>query len=140
MQEHRMVSDLFQQALRDNSKETVLKIKKEIDPHMAGEEELFYPKLEKEKDLKELVQHAYEEHDEARSLMKEVQSMEPSDSNWTSKLKELQQSVDHHVEEEEGKVFKAAKEILSDDQAQEIGKKFMEFKKSFQGQKQASMT
>lgn len=130
IQEHQMVADLFQQALRDNSKQTLLKIRQMLDPHMEGEEEILYPKLEEKKDLKELAEHAYEEHDEARSLMKEVESMEPGEKEWTSKLKELQQSVQHHVEEEESKVFPAAKKVFSDDQAQQMAQQYMEFKKS----------
>lgn len=116
MQEHQMVADLFQQALRDNSKQTLLKIRQVLEPHMAGEEKLFYPKLEKHEDLKELVQHAYEEHDQGRSLMAEVEGMDAGSKEWTSKLKELQQAIQHHVEEEEGKVFSAAKKVFSDDQ------------------------
>jgi hemerythrin-like domain-containing protein len=134
MQEHQMVSDLFQQALRDNSKQTLLKIKQMLEPHMTGEEELFYPKLEEHKDLKELVEHAYEEHDEARSLMSEVEGMDAGSKEWTSKLQKLQQSIQHHVEEEEGKVFSAAKKVFSNDQAQKMAQQYMEFKKSFMQQ------
>ncbi|MGB9929033.1 MAG: hemerythrin domain-containing protein [Methanosarcina sp.] len=130
IQEHQMVADLFQQALRDNSKQTLLKIRQMLDPHMAGEEEIFYPKLEEKEDLKELAEHAYEEHDEARSLMKEVESMEPGEKDWTSKLQELQKSVQHHVQEEETKVFPAAQKVFSDDQAQKMAQQYMEFKKS----------
>ena len=130
IQEHQMVADLFQQALRDNSKQTLLKIRQMLEPHMAGEEKIFYPKLEEKKDLKELAEHAYEEHDEARSLMKEVESMEPGERDWTSKLQELQKSVQHHVQEEETKVFPAAQKVFSDDQAQQMAQQYMEFKKS----------
>ena len=49
IKEHNMVSDLFQQVLRDNSRETLLKIKAALDPHMAGEEKLFYSELEKKR-------------------------------------------------------------------------------------------
>ena len=93
IQEHQMVADLFQQALRDNSKQTLLKIKQMLEPHMAGEEELFYPKLEEHEDLKELVQHAYEEHDEGRSLMAEVEGINVAMKEWTFKLEDFQQSM-----------------------------------------------
>jgi len=79
IREHKMVADLFQQAMRDNSRETLLKIKAETDPHMAGEEKLFYPELEKKEELRDLVNHAYEEHDEARSLMSELENMKEGD-------------------------------------------------------------
>ncbi|MHC1755457.1 MAG: hemerythrin domain-containing protein [Methanosarcina sp.] len=139
IREHKIVADLFQQALRDNSRESLLKIKAETDPHMAGEEKLFYPELEKKEELRDLVNHAYEEHDEARSLMSELENMKEGDKNWASKLKELKESIDHHVEEEESKVFEEARKAISQKKAGEIAQQYLEFKQSFKEQMPASM-
>lgn len=139
IKEHNMVSDLFQQVLRDSSRETLLKIKAALDPHMAGEEKLFYSELEKKEELSELVSHAVEEHDEARSIMSELESMKEGDKNWTSKIKELKESIDHHVEEEEGEVFKKAQKVISQKKAEEIAQQYLEFKKSFKQETPASM-
>lgn len=139
MKEHNLVADLFQQALRDNSRDTLLKIKAETDPHMAGEEKLFYSELEKKEELRELVNHALEEHDEARSIMSKLESMKEGDKNWSSKIKELKESIEHHVEEEESKVFEEARQVLSDDKAQQIAQQYLEFKKSFRQEAPASM-
>lgn len=139
MKEHNLVADLLQQAMRDNSKDTLLKIKAETDPHMAGEEKLFYPELEKKEELRELVSHAYEEHNEARSIMSELESMSESDKNLSSKIKELKESIEHHVEEEENKVFPEARKALSNDKAQQIAQQYLEFKQSFKKQTPASM-
>lgn len=139
MKEHNLVADLLQQAVRDNSRNTLLKIKAEIDPHMAGEEKLFYSELEKKEELHELVNHALEEHDEAKSIMSELESMKEGDKNWSSKIKELKESIDHHVEEEESKVFEKARQVLSDDKAQQIARQYLEFKKSFKQEAPTSM-
>ncbi len=136
--EHQQVSDLLQQALHDGSKETFFKIKAKTDPHLAGEEKLLYPLLEQKEDLRELVNHAYEEHEEIKSISSELESMDARSSNWTSKIKELNESVSHHVEEEENKVFPAAQKALSQDKAQQIAKQYLDFSKSFK-QKQPSM-
>lgn len=138
IREHKVVADLFQQALRDNSRETLLKIKAEIDPHMAGEEELFYSVLEQKEELLDLVNHAYEEHDEARSIMSELEGMKEKDKNWTSKIKELKESIEHHVEEEESEVFEEARKVISQKKAEEIAQQYLEFKQTFKGQMPAS--
>ena len=140
IREHKVVADLFQQALRDNSRETLLKIKAEIDPHMAGEEELFYSVLEQKEELLDLVNHAYEEHDEARSIMSELEGMKEKDKNWTSKIKELKESIEHHVEEEESEVFEEARKVISQKKAEEIAQQYLEFKQTFKGQMPASMS
>lgn len=136
--EHKQISDLLQQALRDGSKETFFKIKAKTDPHLAGEEKLFYPLLEQKEDLRKLVDHAYEEHEEINSISSKLESMDASSSNWTSKIKELNESVSHHVEEEENKVFPASQKALSQDKAQQIAQQYLDFSKSFK-QKQPSM-
>ncbi|WP_292374420.1 MULTISPECIES: hemerythrin domain-containing protein [unclassified Methanosarcina] len=129
--EHKQVSDLIQQAMRDGSKETFFKVKAKTDPHLLGEEKLFYPPLEQKGDLRELVSHAYEEHNEIKSISSELESMDASSSNWTSKIKELDESVSHHVEEEENKVFPAAQKALSEDKAQQIAQQYLDFSKNF---------
>ena len=58
----------------------------------------------------------------------------PAVRNGLPKLKEFQQSIEHHVQEEEGKVFPAAKKVFSDDQAQQMAQQYMEFKKNFMQQ------
>jgi hemerythrin-like domain-containing protein len=132
--EHRQVADLTQQAMRDSSKESFLKIKAKLDPHIMGEEKLFYPLLEQKSELRELVNHAYEEHNEIRSVLSELESMDPSSSNWISKLKELDETVSHHVEEEENKVFPEAQRVISEDKAQQIAQQYLDFSKTFKQQ------
>lgn len=137
--EHRQVADLLQQAMRDGSKETFFKIKAKTDPHLLGEEKLFYPVLQQKEELRDLVDHAFEEHNQIKSISSELESMDAGSKNWTSKVKELNETVTHHVQEEENKVFPEAQKVLSQDRAQEIAKQYMEFSQSFRQQQQPSM-
>jgi hemerythrin-like domain-containing protein len=43
-------------------------------------------------------------------------------------LKVLQENVEHHVEEEEGDLFKKAKDVLSEEEAGRIGEEIEAFK------------
>lgn len=137
--EHRQVADLLQQALRDGSKETFFKVKAKTDPHLLGEEKLFYPMLQQKEELRNLVNHAYEEHNQIKSISSELESMDAGNQNWTSKVKELNEAVTHHVQEEENKVFPEAKKVLSQDKAQDIAQQYKQFEQNFKQQQQPSM-
>jgi hemerythrin-like domain-containing protein len=129
--EHDQVSDLLHQASRDGLKVTFFKIKLKADPHMMGEEKFFYPVLEEIEDLRELVSHAYEEHNEAKTLIFEMEGMDERNENWTAKISELKQSIERHIEEEEGKLFEKARNVLSQERAEEIAQQYIEFKRSY---------
>jgi hemerythrin-like domain-containing protein len=139
MTEHKQVADLLQQAMRDGSKETFFKIKAKTDPHLAGEEKLFYPELQKKDELRDLVNHAYEEHNQIKSISSELESMDAGSQNWASKIKELNEAVTHHVQEEETKVFPKAQQALGQDKAQDIAQQYMQFSQTFKQQQQPSM-
>lgn len=88
---------------------------------MAGEEKLFYPLLQQKDELCDLVKHAFKEHKESKTVISELERMDESDHNWTSKVeKRNEKKIDHQVQEEENKVFPAAQKVLSQDKAQEI--------------------
>ncbi|MDD4305065.1 MAG: hemerythrin domain-containing protein [Methanosarcina sp.] len=129
--EHDQVSDLLQQASHDGLKVTFFKIKLKADPHMMGEEKFFYPVLEEIEDLRELVSHAYEEHNEAKTLIFEMEGMDERNENWTAKISELKQSIERHIEEEESELFEKARNVLSQERAEEIAQQYIEFKRSY---------
>jgi hemerythrin-like domain-containing protein len=129
--EHDQMADLLRQVLQDGSKVSFFKVKLKTDPHMMGEERLFYPVLEKIEGLRELISKAYKEHNEARTLIFEMEGMDERDEKWTTKLSELKQSIDRHVEEEESKVFEEARNVLSQETAEEIAQQYIEFKRSY---------
>ncbi len=119
--EHDQVADLLQQATCNGSRESLLKVKAKTDLHMAGEEKLFYPLLQQKDELCDLVKHAFKEHKESKTVISELERMDESDHNWTSKVeKRNEKKIDHQVQEEENKVFPAAQKVLSQDKAQEI--------------------
>jgi hemerythrin superfamily protein len=132
--EHAEVAELIRKAMHDNTKETFNQIKSKLQLHLIGEEELFYPKLEENDELIDLVKHAFHEHKEIKVVLRELDDTSKKDQNWFSKINELDKTVSHHVEEEETKVFPAAQKVLSDDQAQEIAQQYTEFSKNFKPQ------
>jgi hypothetical protein len=85
--EHDQVLDLFEEAISDGSKETFLKIKAELDPHLQGEEKLFYPVLKEKEEARESVLEGYEEHRIAEVLLSELESMDEKEERWHAKIK-----------------------------------------------------
>ncbi|KTD30172.1 MULTISPECIES: hemerythrin domain-containing protein [Legionella] len=84
--------------------------------HAHAEQETFYKALLRDETFK-LVQHSKKEHREIEEQIKRIQTTKKLDSEWVKKVKKLKEIVDHHVKEEEGSLFRQAKNILSDEDA-----------------------
>lgn len=132
--EHRQVADLLKKAMHDSSKETFFKIKAETDPHLLGEEKVFYPVLHQKKELRYLVDESLKEHKQIKSISSELESMDAGSKKWFSKIEELNNVVTRHVQLEENKVFPEAKKVLSQDKAQDINQQYLKFKQDFKQQ------
>src|SRR5687767_6803552 len=102
--DHRTVEELFaefEKAGGDGRKQKLAtQICLELSVHAQIEEEIFYPACEGKVE-EELVKEAYVEHDGAKLLIAEIMAGEPSDEFYDSKVKVLQEQIEHHVEEEE---------------------------------------
>ncbi|HET8728841.1 MAG TPA: hemerythrin domain-containing protein [Alphaproteobacteria bacterium] len=103
--DHREVEKLFKQfeeASGDGRKEKLARrICLELSVHTAIEEEIFYPACEGTVE-EDLLKESYVEHDAAKLLIAEIDDGEgESDEFFDSKVKVLQEEIEHHVEEEE---------------------------------------
>jgi hemerythrin superfamily protein len=138
--DHRKVDELFAQIENGAGDKAQLfkQLHMELNLHAEAEEQLFYPKLELEGDTSSQVQHSYKEHQEVKNLLAELSAMSPDEQAWTSKLLQLKQSVQHHVEEEENELFPQAQTILGDEQLFEIGSKIESMKQKRQKQPHAA--
>lgn len=132
--DHRKVEDLFEKliaARSDNSRQEILDtIREELLLHAKTEEATFYAALEEvsETHLKELMPEAEEEHDGVRDYFEKIDAAKLGSPKWFILVGGLKQAVEHHVEEEEGMIFKHAKEVLSNDQARELAEKMKQLK------------
>ena len=104
-EDHRTVEKLFkdfESARGDGRKEKLAaEICLELSVHAAIEEEIFYPACEGKVD-EELLKESYVEHDAAKVMIAEIMAGEGADDEFfDSKVKVLQEEIEHHVEEEE---------------------------------------
>ena len=104
-EDHRTVEKLFKDfegASGDGRKEKLAaEICLELSVHASIEEEIFYPACEGKVD-EELLKESYVEHDAAKVMIAEIMAgVGASDEFFDSKVKVLQEEIEHHVEEEE---------------------------------------
>jgi hypothetical protein len=101
--------------------ELFTRLKAELDLHAQIEEAILYPALEKTEEAHEITLEAYEEHRLVKQLLTELEA-EPKDTEeWTAKFSVLKENVEHHVEEEEGEMFKKARQALSKEEIEMLG-------------------
>jgi hemerythrin superfamily protein len=108
--------------------ELFTQLKTELDIHAEIEEKILYPVLEKADETHEISLEAYEEHKVVKRLLAELEA-EPKDTEeWSAKFTVLKENVEHHVEEEEGEMFKKARKVLSEEEIEELGARLEEAK------------
>jgi hemerythrin superfamily protein len=82
--------------------------------HATIEEEFFYPAARQAGVDPDLLDEANVEHASAKTLIAEIEGTGPGDRLYDAKLKVLGEYVRHHVEEEEGELFKAVRRAKMD--------------------------
>lgn len=108
--------------------ELFTRLKQELDLHAKIEEEIFYPAIENADETRDVTLEAYEEHRLVKQLLSELES-EPKDTEeWTAKFTVLKENIEHHVEEEEGEMFKKVRQVLSEEEIEALGNQLQEAK------------
>jgi hemerythrin-like domain-containing protein len=106
------------------------RIKQELTIHEIIEEEIFYPALKEHPKAKEIVLEGYEEHDVVSRLMGELDGMEATDERFGPKAKVMAENIEHHIEEEEGEMFKKARQVFDADELTELGDRMAQRKET----------
>ena len=96
-------------------------IKGELSIHEVIEEEIFYPALKSHPKAKDIVLEGYEEHHVVDLLMGEVESLDVSDETWGAKATVMKENIEHHIEEEEGEMFKQARAVFDRQELEDLG-------------------
>ena len=96
----------------------------ELALHEQKEEKVLYPALKRHRESRDIVLEGYQEHHVADVLVHELEKLDPGDERWGAKFKVLKESLEHHIREEEGKMFKTARSVLGRDRLEQLGVKF----------------
>jgi iron-sulfur cluster repair protein YtfE (RIC family) len=134
-EDHKRVAGIFEklepttERAQKTREELFSKLNSELEVHAAVEEQIFYPVLKEAAETREITFEAFEEHRVVKELLKELASTPKDTEEWTAKLTVLKENVEHHVEEEEGEMFKKARKVLTDEEAEELGSRMEAAKK-----------
>jgi hemerythrin-like domain-containing protein len=107
-------------------------IKGELTIHEIIEEEIFYPALKSHPKAKDIVLEGYQEHHVVDLLMGELESLDVSDETWGAKAIVMKENIEHHIEEEEGEMFRQARRVFDRQELEDLGARMTERKTSAQ--------
>ncbi len=124
--EHEEVDEMLQNLIdgKSGAEETFGKLRTSLEAHMQAEEASLYPAMSDAE--KEMIDHATEEHNESRKVVKKIDSGAKEGDAFMENVNNLAQMIRDHVEEEETKVLPRGQEMFDRSQVDELSKKFDE--------------
>ena len=147
-EDHDNVKELFKK-FEDANKRTKQRILEqiinELETHTHLEEEIFYPAVMDgtEEEGQDMVYESIEEHRLVDFMIERIREVESDDESFESKVKVLQELVEHHIQDEEKEMFPLVKKQMKDE-LDRLGDEMSELKndikaESGQGKKRAAM-
>lgn len=100
--------------------------------HARVEEEIFYPAFKRraeESEQLEMYFESLEEHELAETMLKKTLATNPSGEMFAARAKVLKDLIMHHAKEEEGQMFKAARELFDRDELRSLGEQIQRRKR-----------
>lgn len=125
-EDHDRVDKLFQQVKANedgDNRDVFEQIKAELEVHTHIEETIFYPYLQEngDEELKKITLEGIEEHRQAKMFLRELDSLVADSEKFPPKLKVLMEDIEHHVQEEEGEMFKMVESQFDEATLVELG-------------------
>jgi hypothetical protein len=127
----------FESADEDRKFELAAEICQALTVHATIEEEIFYPQVREAIDAEDLMLEAEVEHDSAKYLIERIQEGEIDEVQLSAMIKVLKEYVNHHVEEEQRKMFPRVKR--SDLDLQAMGTELLERKTELEGELETAL-
>jgi hypothetical protein len=129
--EHRRFEELLKRGeestgqARRTRRELLATLTAELNAHELMEEKVFYPALQAHAETREIVLEGFQEHHIADVIVKELQAVAPNDEVWGAKFKVLKENIAHHIQEEEGNMFRFARGIFSREELRDLGARML---------------
>lgn len=125
--DHRRFEDLLKQGEETTERgvkrraQLLKTLTSELNIHELIEEKILYPALKPHEQARDIVLEGYQEHHVADLIARELRTLAKDDEKWGAKFKVFKESVEHHIQEEESKMFRAARAVLSRDELLDLG-------------------
>jgi hemerythrin-like domain-containing protein len=110
------------------------KLEPELKLHEQIEEAALYGPVaqdvgSRDQTLKEWQEHHHEEVTEAEALIKEIGGLNPAADEWIQKVEELQEALEHHIQEEEGDIWPRIQQVWDDSKLEKAGQQMETLKR-----------
>jgi iron-sulfur cluster repair protein YtfE (RIC family) len=109
-------------------REILKALTKDLNVHEAIEEQILYPALEPHAEAHDVVLEGSQEHHVADIQIKELHDVATDDEQWGAKFKVLKESIEHHISEEENRMFPAARGVLAKEELLALGARMRKLK------------
>ena len=129
--EHRHFENLLKQGedsterARATRRELLATLTADLNAHELMEEKVLYPALQSHPQARDIVLEGFEEHHVADLIVKELHDVATNDEAWGAKFKVLKENIEHHIQEEEGNMFRLARGIFSRDELRALGTRML---------------
>ena len=124
--DHQRMQSLFEQFRVETGRPQQLaifeKIKSELDAHSRMEEEVFYPAFKNYPDFKEILEHSYRDHREAKALAEKIRNNRESNNDFETQAKHLIREIDQHMSTEENEFFPLVRKTMRRPERERLGR------------------
>jgi len=125
--DHDKVKSLFEQFFALNSikqqRVTFNQIRMELERHAHVEETVFYPAFLNFGEIKPILEQSFKDHQEVKDLIQTISNLAESEqTQMLDHVRRLRESVDHHVQEEEGKLFSLIRKTMKRAEREQLGR------------------
>jgi iron-sulfur cluster repair protein YtfE (RIC family) len=135
--EHEKAKQAFQEIQAASASQRAslwAKLEPELKVHEEMEEVALYGLVAQEpgstdQTLKEWHEHHHEEVAEAEALIQEIDGLDSTGGDWVEKVEELQEALEHHIEEEEGDIWPRIQEAWDQSKLEYAGQQMETLKR-----------
>lgn len=133
-EDHRVFESLLDQLVLSSKagderwKSALDELRRGLIAHAHAEEAVFYNALRETGEATSEVLHSYAEHATAEGEIRALGAAKAINVNWTTMVEKFAKDLRHHIQEEESRVFDAARMVFDDDDAKKLGKAFKRMK------------
>lgn len=128
--DHQKVSSLFNQLQREFEQPDTperhrlfRELKTELELHAEVEDLHVYRVFQQAEPTRDDARKALEAHRKIKTLLDELDAAPAYDHQWVAKFQSLYKLVEKHVAEEENEMFRKAKQVMTPQEAEELGVK-----------------
>lgn len=103
-------------------------VKADLEVHTEFEEKVFYPAARKATGMDDEIKDDLEEHAEAKEMLEKLSSLKSTTADWMKTLEELAEALDHHIKDEETKLFPKSRKKIEKAEAEKLGERYADKK------------